>query len=143
MKFIDGYDVPLADATIDDMGSWAHVDITRNSTTGCINVYFNATSSIAEPDISHVDNDYNYSEVFVMAHDRNGFRFDNIVVDNETLITPVISTPTPTPSPTPTQSTTPTNGNGEPPDMTMMYLIAGGGVAVIVVLVIVVKMRSS
>jgi hypothetical protein len=144
LKFNDGSTVPLFMATIDDMDSWAHVDITRSSSTGEIYVYVNATSSLAEPDISYVDTDYDYSESFVITHNKEGFRFDNIVVNDEILIDPIIlttSTTTTTNSLFTYPTTTTTTGTGG--EMPTMLIIAGGGIAVVVIVLIYYKMRGS
>ena len=131
LKINDGSTNGMTMATIDEMGSWVRIEITRNASTGQIHVYVNATSSEAVPNLSYVDTDYNYSDVFLIAHNKNGFRFDNIVVNDEILITPILSTTItsgPINTTTTTTTTTPTlNGNGFDP--TTMLIIAGGGIA--------------
>jgi hypothetical protein len=131
----------LAPAELGDwIGTWTHFDITRNSTGG-INIYVNATSSVAEPDISFVHTEFTYSERFVIDSHFGNTMFDNIVVDDEILITPPEPT-TPTPT-SPTSPTSPTDGTIPPPmDVTTMLIVAGGGIAVVVVIVVIVKMRD-
>ncbi|MFW9974968.1 MAG: hypothetical protein ACFFDQ_06875 [Candidatus Thorarchaeota archaeon] len=137
IKQIGSFDPVLVLGSVETDGlvdRWTHFDVTRNSTGG-FNVFINATSSIAEPDITAVDTVYSNSERFVIQAnpDAQGIFFDNIYIDSEILIV----------EPEPTTPTTPT-ATAPPPDMTTMLLIVGGGVAVIVVLAIIVgKMRSS
>jgi hypothetical protein len=133
MKFYEGSSIPLKMASIDGIaGSWAHVDITRNS-TGEFHVYINATSSIAEPDISIVDTEYSYSEQFVINSNQEGFLLDNIVVDDEIKITPLVSTPTTTTNTT--ISSTTTNGGDTPPPIDTTLLIVGAGVVIVAAVV--------
>jgi len=132
-----GYDVYDRDKEIGNSG-WVHVDVTRNS-TGAIYVYVNAADYNAEPDIIHVDTDYNYSERFVMnSYFYTGICFDEIVVDDEILF-PRTTTPETT-SETPTTPTT-DGGTTPPPPMDPTLLIAGAGVVGVVVIVAVVFLR--
>ncbi|MFW9767371.1 MAG: hypothetical protein ACFFF9_14530 [Candidatus Thorarchaeota archaeon] len=118
--------------------TWTHFDITRNS-IGETHVFVNKTGPIAEPTISIVDTTHSYSEQFriTCAFDAEGSRIDNIVVDDEILITPPATT---TPETTTTPDTTPTNGGpGIPIDTTL--LIVGAGVGGVVIIAGVVCMR--
>jgi hypothetical protein len=120
--------------------TWTHIDVTRNS-TGTFNVFIDATSNIAEPNLSVNDMEYTYSERFVI--DANvpefGFQMDNITVDNEILLTP----PDPT---TPTETETPTTptetDNGTPFTIDPMVLALGGGaIAVLVIVIVIIRKR--
>jgi hypothetical protein len=120
--------------------TWTHIDVTRN-TTGAFNVYIDVTSNIAEPTLSVVDNEYSYSERFVI--DANvpefGFQMDNITVDDEILITPPVpTTPTETESPT-----TPTETDNGPPFTIdpMMLALGGGAIVVLMIVIVIVRKR--
>jgi hypothetical protein len=134
------YPVSEGVAYFDDAcGTWTHYDITRDS-TGTFYVYINATSTPFEPAITVVDTEYDYSERFVIYHRGHiDACIDNIVVDNEALITPLLTTETPTETPSETPTTT--NGGTTPPPMDTTLLIAGAGVAGIVIIAGIVFLR--
>ncbi len=117
--------------------TWTHIDVTRNS-AGEFNVYFNATSTIAEPDITVVHTEYSYSERFVVATAGILLKLDNVIVDDTILITP----PTTTTTTTTNTTTTTTNGGTTPLPIDTTLLIAGAGVVgVIIIAVVVLKRR--
>ena len=115
---------------------WIHINITRDS-AGEFNVYFNETSTIAEPIFSCTDTEYNYSTRMLI--DFGGAvveKFDNIVVDDEILITPLDPTPTPTPT-SPTSPTSPETAI----DTTLLIAAAGVGGVVIIAAVVCMRRR--
>jgi len=126
--------VSLAFTIVEDIvDTWTHVDITRNSASE-FNVFFNETSSEAEPVLSVTDTTYDYSERFVVNAIGIGIcMVDNITVNDQILITPPEPTPTTT-TPTETPSETPTTGDGTPPPIDSTLLIVGGGVAAVVII---------
>jgi len=127
----------LATAEIEvEFNSWAHYDITRNSTGG-FNVYVDADPSVDEPHISYVHTEFSYSERFVLDVHWGNAMFDNFTVI-DTVLGPIISTPTTTTTSTTTTTTTPTIPSG---DMTTMLIIAGGGVVGIAIIAGVIFMR--
>lgn len=119
--------------------TWTHFDVSRNSSGG-IDVYINKTLS-AEPDISTLDDDYNYSERLLI--DFIGFHrtwIDNMVVDDEPIPRLTATTPTtPTTTTAPTTPTTPTTPT--PPDL--MILTIGAGAVIVVIVAAVIFMRRS
>jgi hypothetical protein len=121
--------------------TWTHYDITRNSTGG-INVYINATSTLGEPDLSAVDTEYNYSERLVIYELYDGNMWDNIVVDNAS-VDVTQTTPTPHPDTSSTTTTTTSGGTPLPPtDTTLLLIGAGvGGVVILIAAVVFMKRR--
>ncbi|MFW9795187.1 MAG: hypothetical protein ACFFEE_12840, partial [Candidatus Thorarchaeota archaeon] len=131
---VDNY--PEALATFDDTsGTWTHYIITRDS-TGTFYVYINATSSPAEPAMTIINTDYDYSTRMVIYH-RGNFAscYRNIAVNDTIDIVPISTTPT-----TSTDTTTTTDG-GSPPPTDMTLLIGGTVVAVVVIVAVVILMR--
>lgn len=129
----------LASVTFEDFAdTWTHFDVTRNITSG-FNIYINATSSIAEPDISWVDSGCTISERFVIdCHGGSGVRFDNFTFNSDILITPLVPTTSDTTTPS---DTTTTNGGTTPPPIDTTLLIVGAGVTGMVIVAAVVFMR--
>ncbi len=129
----------LSSSSIGDHDStWTSFDITRNITGG-FNIYVNATSDVAEPVISFVDDEFSYSERLVVYCRWGHARFDNIVVSDTIDITPASSTPPVTTS-TPPDTTT-TDGGTIPPPIDTNLIILGAGAAGVIIVAVVVFIR--
>ncbi|MGY5879916.1 MAG: hypothetical protein RTV31_06675 [Candidatus Thorarchaeota archaeon] len=116
-------------------------NITR-SLAGELNLFINATSTTADPDISVIDTEYSYSERFVIHNTIVDNYFDNIRVDDEILISTITSTPTPTETTTTTDTTTTTNGGATSLiDTTLLIIVVGIAGVVIVALVVYMRRR--
>jgi hypothetical protein len=116
-----GLDTPYQNSG--GVAGWHHIDITRTN-TGLIRIYLNGSTT---PIFDMVTNDVTSSLVIACyTHNAAGGAFDNIVVDNEILITPPAS-------PTPTPTTTPLPWD--------LIAITGGVVVVVLVLIVVVIKR--
>ena len=122
--------------------NWNHYDITRNSTTGEMNVFVNGTHVLQATDTT-----YNLSEKFVIHLEArwslNHYdAIDNIAVDDEITQVPPESELTTPPEPESTTSTTTEPGPGEPLTLDQMLLvIGGGGVVLLVVAVVIIKRK--
>jgi len=123
--------------------TWVHVDVTR-SATGTFNVFLNADSTTAQPNITVTDTTYDYSEKFIVYGVSNGAtncKFDNVSVNSEILI----SAPEQTTTTTEETSSTATSGTDTGTDtgagFDMTLVIAGTGVAAVVVIAVVVIVK--
>jgi hypothetical protein len=122
--------------------------MTRNATTGEMNVFVNGTHRIQA-----VDTTFNHSEKFahynfkyglVGARYMKGLMFDNITADDTITMFGEEHTETTTPTETETTTTeTPTDtGNGEPITLDPMLLAVGGGAVVVLLVIVVIVKRK-
>lgn len=123
--------------------NWNHYDITRNSTTGEMNVFVNGTHVLQATDTT-----YNYSEKFMIHLEArwtlNHYdAIDNIAVDDEIIPEVEHTTTTTTEPDTPTPTETPTEPNPiEPLTLDPMILAIGGGAICILAVVVVIIKRK-
>ncbi|MHA1137490.1 MAG: hypothetical protein ACTSSE_13475 [Candidatus Thorarchaeota archaeon] len=121
--------------------TWTHFDVTRNSTTFEFKVYINATSNVANSDISVIDADHITSEEFAIRGVGCDCYLDYVVTDERFLITEL---PAPTTiNETTSSDTTPSTLEDEPLTLDPVLLALGvGAVAVLVILIATINLKK-
>ena len=146
----DGSAVSLGFAIVEDLGgNWVHIDVTRDI-QGKICVFIDAQSDIVDANITSMDQTYTESEYFaVHSYSAYAASLDNVVVDDEILISEPETTSTSETTSDATSETVSTSDDtsstdgtsGSAPDLTLVLAGAGVGVVVLVVAIVFVKRR--